>query len=392
MKIFVLSDLHAFYPENLPTGSVTPSFLDLSQTGDAESNNPLRSLQRFVEAKGIKADVLICCGDLADRANPKAFAYAWAELHKLKRVLDAGQLFATAGNHDIDSRHQYNDHDAKGFLMEASPNFPFEDEVQNNQYWAQHFNIIDHDVSGSRFLIINSAGYHGSAEREYEHGRIAKRTLGKIEARLRSGGARELNIVVCHHHPHKHSELDLHDYDDMKGGYEFLRMLNPVTFGPWLVIHGHKHHPKISYAHGSGGSTPVVFSSGSCAAIAHPTLAGKVRNQCYLIEPQGGSIGASCLGTFTSYEWVPSDGWNVATINSGLPAYGGFGYRGTIDELGKRIEASFPNGGSWRQLTSTIPDLRHTPPDEIANLGVLLEARNYHVEWSKGGYIHSIEK
>ena len=60
---------------------------------------------------------------------------------------------------------------------------------------------------------------------------------------------KELNILVCHHHPYKmvHLENNL-DTESMDGGDSLGNILIESDKGPWLIIHGHKHIPQIRYA------------------------------------------------------------------------------------------------------------------------------------------------
>ena len=66
----------------------------------------------------------------------------------------------------------------------------------------------------------------------------------------------------------------------MVNGSLLLSLLE--RFGFQLVVHGHKHHPKLSYAAG-GGASPAVLASGSLAAIATPILATNARNLFHLV-------------------------------------------------------------------------------------------------------------
>jgi hypothetical protein len=66
-------------------------------------------------------------------------------------------------------------------------------------------------------------------------------------------------------------------------GQFLLDLLAYDSNGDWVVLHGHKHCPKISYAAG-GVTSPIVFSCGSIGAKLYPELNGNVRNQWYLLE------------------------------------------------------------------------------------------------------------
>ena len=75
MTIFVCAYLHAYDSKSLvgdsgyPSkgGRDKPSFYDVS--GD-EAQCPMRSLVKYVEDNSLKADTVLCAGDLCDGASP----------------------------------------------------------------------------------------------------------------------------------------------------------------------------------------------------------------------------------------------------------------------------------------------------------------------------------
>lgn len=221
LTLFILSDLHAF--DGSQKHDSLPSFFDISKPESSGADNPIRDLKSLIRTgEGIHADYLVCCGDLGDKALPHATERAWKELQEIRTLLNAKQVVATVGNHDVDSRHQHNDHDAKGVLLDLLPGFPFADGDQNCHFWTHHFAAFRDHATDVRFVVLNSSAYHGEKADEYAHGRVSERTRRRLKAMLEREPKPPLNILICHHHPHKHSELDLGDYDDMCGGLRFI--------------------------------------------------------------------------------------------------------------------------------------------------------------------------
>src|SRR5207247_8648242 len=72
--------------------------------------------------------------------------------------------------------------------------------------------------------------------------------------------------------------------DIMLGGAELLQLLSAGDYGEWLVIHGHKHLPKLSYAQGATAATPVVFAAGSLCACLASRIQAVARNQFYILD------------------------------------------------------------------------------------------------------------
>ena len=108
LTLFVMSDLHAF--DSGHSGDRRPSFFDTAQLA-ASGDNPIEDLKALLRSDAsIRAQYLIFCGDLADQAYPPATERAWRELQDISQLLDANRILTTVGNHDLDSRHGFNDH------------------------------------------------------------------------------------------------------------------------------------------------------------------------------------------------------------------------------------------------------------------------------------------
>lgn len=365
VRIFVMSDLHAF--DSMFSKKRKPSWFDIAKT-DADGDNPIADLKTLIAEKGISADYLFFCGDLADQAYPSATERAWREMHQINGLLGSKALIATAGNHDLDSRHIHNDHDAKGCLLGLKPSFPLTDEHDCNHYWTHHFVVVEPIDIPVRIITINSSAYHGE-KKEHERGRISKRTLDRFKAVLKGRTRKSANIVMVHHHPQKLSELKRGDYDDMIGGYDFLQALDPIEYGPWLVLHGHKHFPKITYAQG-GGTSPVIFSAGSCAAIPDPDVQDQVGVQVYLItlDLKAGD-NSNCYGKFETWDWAGARGWNLSQKRTGLPSSGGFGHRSDIGLLAAGIArkvTAVPQ--HWDDIVRHHPKVLYMIPSDLDSL------------------------
>jgi len=370
MRIAIASDIHAYDPID-PPPPAPPSYLCISDPADRPNRHPIAGLKHLISSEKLRADILLCPGDMADRANTAALAYVWNELHALQSLLGANKLIATAGNHDVDSRHKYNDFDAKGALQSLIPSFPGLSEQQCDQYWARNFVLAEE--TDWRLLLLNSSAYHGAGKdqlKEAEHGRVSQRTLSAIETALASSSAKEVNILVCHHHLYRDNAIFEQDYSEMDGADHLLRLLGSGEHGQWLVVHGHKHHPKLQY--GAGGLTsPVVFGAGSLCASLYAELAARARNQFYILEinPNAAKIhGLDIAGHITAWDWIPNAGFKPAGISSGLPHISGFGYRASIATIASRIAAQFSGTNPylrWHELLTFIPELQYLLHSDI---------------------------
>jgi hypothetical protein len=357
IKVAVASDLHAYSAD--PT---SPSHLDVKDP-EASGSHPIAGLLRLIKEENLKADALLCPGDMGDKASPEGVKYAWAALHRVKAAIGASLLAATAGNHDIDSRYVGDDHDPEHILKGLTPPFPLSMESLSDRYWARAYVIKD--LPAFRLVLLNSSAYHGHTPTEKNHGRIDKQTLSLLEKDLLSRPPKVTNILLCHHHPHPHSELDLGAEDVMKQGQLLLELLGTGRVGRWLVIHGHKHYPKISYAAG-GSASPVIFAAGSLCANLFLKTQNRVRNQFYVITLSSDEIKkVGMVGRVQSWDWVPGKGWSRAGEGSGLPATFGFGCREDALTLAKRVAAFVPKGFKpWIQVLKRFPELDLVLPQD----------------------------
>ncbi len=373
IRVAIASDLHAHTMD-----SEAPSYLDVRHPATLANQNPIEGLKKLISEERLKAELLLCPGDLGHQASPVGIQYAWKELHSLGTTLGAQVVTATAGNHDIDSRYIGDDHAPEHLLKGLLPQFPFSDDALSDRYWARAYVVLDRE--DYRLLVLNSSAYHGNTPTEKNYGRVDRQTLGDIEKDLKLRGKKNVNILLCHHHPQQHSELELGEEDYMRHGQLLLNLLGSGRFGDWIVIHGHKHHPKISYAAG-GASAPVVFSAGSLASKLFIPAQSVSRNQFYLmsIEPeQSRTFGVA--GTVRAWDWAYGTGWIRSSEDSGLPADFGFGARSTASAVSGQIRPLIEPGPiDWKSLLLQLPLLRYMLPsdmklleEELGNHGITI--------------------
>ncbi|HVA63903.1 MAG TPA: metallophosphoesterase [Terriglobales bacterium] len=286
IRLAIASDLHAFAASQNGT-SLHPSHLEIGLKQTPPGQHPIQSLLKLIKEEPLRADALICPGDLGDRASSQGIAYAWSALGRIAGELGcADRCFATAGNHDMDSRFRGTNHAPDHVLKGLAPQFPCESIPNANMYWARSFFI--EDCGAFRLVNLNSSAYHGykddqAANDESKYGRIDEQALKLLESELAKSVPKDVNVLVCHHSPHAYPEFGLGEADTMRQGQLLLAMLAEANCGGWLVIHGHKHCPRIAYASGAS-SAPIVFSAGSLCAVLSGQLAPNVKNQFHIIE------------------------------------------------------------------------------------------------------------
>lgn len=373
IRIAVVSDIHA----SIPSGDGgAASYVSTAPNADSTERDAILSLERLIEDKGISADFLICCGDMADRANPTALNYIWGKINHIADLLNAKPI-ATVGNHDIDSRYAESEFDARGLLRNLTPSYPLGVQHLNHEFWSRNFVVMRPE--GLRIVVLNSCAYHGvnpdPNAPEYVHGRVSSFTLGDLKRELESeGDSKRVNILLCHHHPHKHQDIEQADYSVMVGGEKLIDLLRDSKLGPWMIMHGHKHHPRL--IHGAGGArAPLVFGAGSLSAKLHADLQGSARNQFYLLEfhtDAAEDLDLEVAGEIHAWDYRLGTGWVPAKRDSGLPKRSGFGYAIAQMRREAKLVAEKVNlrGGmcAWETLLMECPHLRYVLPHDLNDL------------------------
>src|SRR3712207_3301680 len=99
-----MSDLHAYQRE--PGEAARPGQGQLLVGGPQTDpyRQPFPGLYRLIDEEGLRADVVLCAGDMTDKARQAPAAEAWRLVHAAAQRMQAGLVLGAVGNHDMDSR------------------------------------------------------------------------------------------------------------------------------------------------------------------------------------------------------------------------------------------------------------------------------------------------
>lgn len=382
ITIAILSDPHFCERNPSGVGSEHSHIVIDSLSG---GRDPLWShLKRLIKDGGIASDLLLCPGDITTHANPRALDSAWNEIIDLGNLLEAEIVAVATGNHDVMSRPKgdlknpirdlENVTDPFEALRLLDPAYPLHvrkdpaNEVFHRrariEYFGADFVIFETPIY--RLVVFNSCSRHTTEAPSYERGMIADSTLKELKLRLDECEERKINLLLCHHHPIPHDEQALGLYDLMKNGDALLRLLS--DHGDWIVLHGHKHHGRISYASG-GAQPPVVFAAASIGAVLSCPSSLGLRNQFYILDVNLNNNGAP-QGTLRVWNWTPDSGWiENNDPKEGLASGCGFGERRHSDELAQEI-ATLVNGQEmeWVNVKAHLAWIDHLTPQDLAKV------------------------
>lgn len=376
LRVAVLSDLH--YTQ-------VNKEVCLPQAASAGGLDSMEELIKRFRPENPSADLLVCPGDITDRANPVAFATGWKQLNRLGTALGVKRSVAATGNHEVQSRLKGDpvapgnaEHaiDPVEFLVNT-PGYPtaFPLPHQKWVYWGRGYEILRDDES--IIVIVNSCHYHVTLQdNEFERGRISDAALRELQENLKEWAAdRPFRLLVVHHPPLPHEETGLElGRTPMHNGPALMKVLRDTGLD-WLVIHGHKHHHRLVRADGEVFQ-PFVFGAASFGAMLRGDMARRTRNQFYIItlETAKDALDADQLsGSIQALHWSNS-GWEETTdISWGLPNGCGFTSQ-TVDlsalAVGMRNLLQKPEGQflEWAEMVVQLPQLRFLMPEQVMAL------------------------
>ena len=395
MKRFLLiSDMHAIN-KDIDNHASSESIINSFEGAYLNSISPIDTLINCIDKK---IDLILCPGDVTHQAEQIPFKNTWDKLHELSKRLNA-KFISTIGNHDIDSRYNTHNFDAKEFAKNLAPPIPI---INNRQayleFWSENYTLITENECN--ILVLNTAAFHGggkNSEREIEHGRISKATLDSISRAINGASkSAHTNIVLCHHHPFKDDNDSESDYRmKTKGGETLIEVLESAP-SPWVLIHGHTHKSAVFHGYGGGTNVPVIIN---CGTLGSKRLASSqiATNQFHILETdQEGAISdeMTCSGRLLTWNWHPGIGWEKAIANEhNLPHIAGFGYRGNTKNLANKVERyltknNIPHIG-WSQIIEDIPELARMLPADFERLQEDLKRKKISI-LSKGCTVYEL--
>lgn len=374
ITIAVLSDLHCHPSQHNPW----ESYLHSDALALPECINPSESLISLAKKRGIRADVLLVPGDITNRANKQGIVSGWQCLQRIAEALKVKSIAASLGNHDVDSRSEDDQADPFYLTKHLAKNFPIPNKRQQQTFWANGFCLLS--KKDFCVLIINSVFEHHNEE-EAKRGSITPHCLKELSSSLESIN-QPTRIALLHHHPLPHEVHGLGNDDLMKRGSLLLDLLYENNFQ--LVIHGHKHHPKLTHFF-KGGRLLTVFGAGSFSATNTSGIFTNTRNLFHLIKLSN-PVPQNCSnpGQIYSWEYHVANGWTEPNKTSAdIPHVTGFGCLMTSEQLADEIEASFNTEKQpflkWKTLLNKIPQLDFLTPQTFDQLVTYLKKKGIHI-------------
>ena len=364
MRIAIISDLHCKHSSS--DGPTKTTLLYSDDINGSPLTNPIKALKKLVEDEKIKCDLVLCPGDIADRADPQGLSTGWTYLESIQGATGSGLLLATVGNHDVNVKCMDKE-DPNGSLKNFDTNYPVPNaDGMRTQYWQDDYCLMKYDRT--IILVFNSCHSHrNSSSSRQSH--ITIDQIAKISAELAKIDLSDYDyrIALCHHHPINHGNIDNPDIDLISNGEDLLTMLE--TFKFQVVIHGHKHEPRLSYR-----NSIAVFCAGSLSSTQN-VYDLRIENTFHIMEILPGKA----MGTIETWVLIPRKGW-IQKSGTFFPCLTGFGTRTNIDDLAKKcvdwLKQEQTDLALFNTLKLQFPELAYLNPSDQELLNTAIGVNN----------------
>ena len=391
MRFAVISDPHAVVgPEHRHDTYAR------KETAEEPALNPFAALRKMIEdshkgdGEPLRADALLCPGDLANKMCVKGLAYAWKEIVEIGKLLAVERIVATAGNHDVlrheDMEEGMSSEEWIAALRGLTPRFPSCEADESDHYFRDDFMVAE----GERWRVIalNSCATYAEANQS-RFGKIEQKTLQHLGLKV-AKERKDINVLMCHHHPLQWSHLRFEDTSYMRGGDRLIQSLEHDDPGRWIVLHGHRHVPAIGYS-GDSISGPVRISAGSLAVCLPKEARADIRNQFYMLEfdlQETERLELVGAGHVRAWDWALEGGIIPAEQSAELPGRGGFGFRRDAHALVRmcreRASALGARSVTWQELLDGDERWAYVAPRDLRMLRRALELDGALVEPPSG--------
>jgi UDP-2,3-diacylglucosamine pyrophosphatase LpxH len=367
LRFAVVSDLHCHHSSQGTAKTLLLSDADRSPS----SQHPVEALLDLIKVASLQADILLMPGDITNEVDQQGMISGWGFIQEIANALHASCIAPTLGNHDVISRKPSDDA-FKHARRLRSPTFPSTNDQAFDQFWSKGFFALDGQQW--RVLAVNSVASH-TTEESAKQGLVTNHQLAAIQSFLSATTPKAVQVAVCHHHPLLHEDIGLGKSDVMENGSLLIETLSEHGF--CLLVHGHKHHPKLTY---SSGSTPLpILASGSFSAGMKNGLASRTRNVFHLVTvnvPQ--RIGEPVTGRIETWQFRQWKGWSPATWEAvDFPHITGFGCFEHADVLAARVENAYRRRNvsfaRWADVIQNIPEITMIPPAVFEAVGERLK-------------------
>ena len=135
LRVAVVSDIHA--ASDAPDDTYVATEPPVSEP----KQHPLADLLLLARHdQNVRADILLCPGDLTNRSDDAGKVYGWRMLNELADALGAQRLIASPGNHDLQTHLPVAD--PAQVLKNFTPSYPSREPHADEEFWRDGFDTL----------------------------------------------------------------------------------------------------------------------------------------------------------------------------------------------------------------------------------------------------------
>lgn len=320
-----------------------------------------------------RIDILCVTGDITNTGHASEFSSASRAIGRIATALDVAEhrVFFSPGNHDVNwpvmklspesfwSAHRYSPMLQDELIFQRRLADAIAGRIDTHPYY------VVWDSPEALVASVNSAAYDGPNAAPHS-GEIRQETIDDLR-RFLSGMERDSNkIRMCllHHHPIQYSEPipDTPDQSIIVNAENFLNLISEQQFD--IILHGHKHHPRLKTHQGDNSNPFVSLCAGSFSATLNSLQSGTISNLFHIINiesrhPASGGI----QGYVETWSFRTEGKWQVSHQLHGIHPREAFGTSASVGEIENRIRTiltSFVQTArncAWSDIITADPEL-----------------------------------
>jgi len=376
VTLAILSDLHCRI-----TTDARDSFLTVGSKRVPSTHHPVESLLEMIGREQITADALVVPGDFANKACPEGLSQAWDYCREIAGRLQAPLIIPVIGNHDIDSKRLRPNEGVFDRVRTLRPDFPFSSSAENQQYFSDGYCALS---SGDVQYIALNTVIGQTDEASAKRGTFPEDLIHRMETALTPILKAPIRVAIMHHHPILHSAAFWDDHDVLPNGDALIAALRRM--GCRVIIHGHKHVPRLQILNGV-----AIFASGSFSAMLQE-YGTAVGNTFHVMKIDGDGPD-SVRGEILTWTFQLAKGWRPSSdAYRGFPYSTGFGATDTVATISgilSELAQEFPDTMRFDQNTvlSKAPAVKYLSPDQTSDLRASLLQSNLQLMITEEGQI-----
>jgi 3',5'-cyclic AMP phosphodiesterase CpdA len=299
--------------------------------------------------RGRVADLLCVTGDISNTAHAHEFEFADRALSRMATAIgiSESEIFFVPGNHDINWPVMKLEPTSFWFPQRYAPLLQEKLAFARRNGAAVHGALettpyfVSWETERALIIAVNSAAYDGPTEKPH-NGVIKQETVEEIDRYLaaKPANAEMLRICLLHHHLEQYSEPmpDHADFSIAVNAENLVKVLSKHRVD--LVLHGHKHHPRLGTKQPDNSHPFVSICAGSFSSILPSPYYEGVPNLFHVINVDGREEQTGRIkGVVESWAYIGGQ-WIAGKSVNGMYAVDAFGSAATPTEIAINIKAS----------------------------------------------------